>query len=176
MRAYCNKAEDNFITYHSIREKIINNVREWEQLNPEKRKEYTIKYYKTEKGHRKRLAQQKRYREKRKLIKENEKLKNDKMELLKKVDILQQENQQLKDKIKQYEDPEDMTLMFMWCEDKAKDKIKELEHNWNELKKWLKEEEKEYRKDVYPGEYGLIIGTMLRVLNKMQELEEASNE
>ena len=77
--------EDNFITYHSSREKIIENVRDWEKLNPEKRKEYTIKYYKTEKGHRKRLAQQKRYREKKKLIKENEKL--------------QQENKQLKDRI-----------------------------------------------------------------------------
>lgn len=85
MRATCNKKEDNFITYHSSREKIIENVRDWEKLNPEKRKEYTIKYYKTEKGHRKRLAQQKRYREKKKLIKENEKL--------------QQENKQLKDRI-----------------------------------------------------------------------------
>lgn len=97
MRACCNKKEDNFITYHSNREKEIERVREWEKENPEKRKEYTIKYYKTEKGHRKRLAQQKRYREKKKLIKENEKLKNDKMELLKKIDNLQQENNQLKE-------------------------------------------------------------------------------
>lgn len=95
MRACCNKKEDNFITYHSNREKIIENTREWEKLNPEKRKEYTIKYYKTEKGHRKRLAQQKRYREKKKLIKENEKLKNDKMELLQKIDKLEQKNLQL---------------------------------------------------------------------------------
>ena len=99
MRACCDKKEDNFITYHSTREKIINDVREWEKLNPEKRKEYTIKYYKTEKGHRKRLAQQKRYREKKKLINENEKLKNDKMNLIKKIDDLQQENQKLKDRI-----------------------------------------------------------------------------
>lgn len=99
MRAFCNKQEDNFITYHSNREKTIENVRDWEKLNPETRKEYTINYYKTEKGHRKRLAQQKRYREKRKLIKENEKLKNDKMELLKKMDQLQQVNQQQKEKI-----------------------------------------------------------------------------
>ena len=75
MRACCNKKEDNFITYHQNREIEIDRVREWEKLNPEKRKEYTIKYYKTERGHRKRLAQQKRYREKQKLIKENEKLK-----------------------------------------------------------------------------------------------------
>lgn len=86
MRKCCNKKEDNFITYHQNREKEIERVREWESLNPEKRKEYTIKYYKTEKGHRKRLAQQKRYREKKKLIKENEKLKKDKMELLTRID------------------------------------------------------------------------------------------
>lgn len=51
-----------------------------------------------------------------------------------------------------------------------------LQHNWNELKKWIKEEEQEYRKDSYSGEYGWIIGTMVRVLNKMQELEGVSNE
>ena len=38
----------------------------------------------------------------------------------------QQENQKLKEKIKTYEDPEDLTLMFMYCDEKAKDKIKEL--------------------------------------------------
>lgn len=40
---------------------------------------------------------------------------------------LQQENQELKSKIKTYEDPEDLTLMFMYCDEKAKDKIQELE-------------------------------------------------
>ena len=39
---------------------------------------------------------------------------------------LQQENQELKEKIKTYEDPEDLTLMFMYCDEKAKDKIREL--------------------------------------------------
>lgn len=43
------------------------------------------------------------------------------------VKNLQQENQQLKAKIKTYEEPEDLTLMFMYCNEKAKDKIKELE-------------------------------------------------
>lgn len=43
------------------------------------------------------------------------------------VKNLQQENQKLKAKIKTYEDPEDLTLMFMYCNEKAKDKIKELE-------------------------------------------------
>ena len=54
-------------------------------------------------------------------------------------------------------------------------KYHELEHNWNELKKWLEEEKQEYRKDSYSGEYGWIIGTMVRVLFKMQELEEGGN-
>lgn len=45
---------------------------------------------------------------------------------------LQQENQELKSKIKTYEDPEDLTLMFMYCNEKAKDKIQELEEqNFN---------------------------------------------
>lgn len=40
--------------------------------------------------------------------------------------LLKKKNDQLKDKIKTYQDPEDLTLMFMYCEEKAKDKIKEL--------------------------------------------------
>ena len=41
---------------------------------------------------------------------------------------LEQENKELKERINTYENPEDLTLMFMYCEEKAKDKIKEL-HN-----------------------------------------------
>lgn len=37
-----------------------------------------------------------------------------------------QENQQLKEQIKQYTDTDDLTLMYMYCNEKAKDKIKEL--------------------------------------------------
>lgn len=42
---------------------------------------------------------------------------------------LQQKVNQLETKINTYENPEDMTLMFMWCDEKAKDKIKQLETN-----------------------------------------------
>ena len=58
-----------------------------------------------------------------------------------KVDItsqnrkLHKENKQLKAKIKTYEDPEDLTLMFMYCDEKAKDKIQELEKQLEELEK-----------------------------------------
>lgn len=47
---------------------------------------------------------------------------------------LQQENQELKAKIKTYEDPDDLTLMFMYCDEKAKDKIKELKKQLEEYK------------------------------------------
>ena len=43
------------------------------------------------------------------------------------------ENEELRKKIKKYEDPEDLTLMFMYCDLKAKDTIKELEQEVKEL-------------------------------------------
>lgn len=42
------------------------------------------------------------------------------------VDEIYKENQELKEKIETYEDPKDLTLMFMYCDEKAKDKIREL--------------------------------------------------
>ena len=52
----------------------------------------------------------------------------DKLKALKELSEREyQENQQLKEKKKTYEDPEDLTLMFMYCNEKAKDKIQELE-------------------------------------------------
>lgn len=41
-------------------------------------------------------------------------------------DNLQQENNQLKEKLDKYENPEDMTLMMMWATDKVKDENKQL--------------------------------------------------
>lgn len=38
------------------------------------------------------------------------------------------ERDELKEKIDTYENPKDLTLMFMYCDEKAKDKIKELEN------------------------------------------------
>ena len=40
--------------------------------------------------------------------------------------FFKEENRRLKDKINTYENPEDLTLMFMYCDEKAKDKIKQL--------------------------------------------------
>lgn len=49
----------------------------------------------------------------------------------------EQEIERLNKKIEQYENPEDMTLMFMWCDEKAKDEIKRLNNIINELKKGI---------------------------------------
>lgn len=57
-------------------------------------------------------------------------------------DKLQQENNQLKDKINTYEDPEDLTLMFMYCDEKAKDKIKGLKEVIEEVRERSKFERK----------------------------------
>ena len=47
---------------------------------------------------------------------------------------LQQENERLKEKINSYESPEDLTLMFMYCDEKAKDKIKESQEENQQLR------------------------------------------
>ena len=47
------------------------------------------------------------------------------------------ENQQLKEKINTYENPEDLTLMFMYCDEKAKDKIKQLKEVIEEVRECI---------------------------------------
>jgi len=55
---------------------------------------------------------------------------------------LEQENQQLKERINAYENPEDLTLMFMYCDEQAKDKIKLYEQVLDEIILQLKVERK----------------------------------
>lgn len=55
---------------------------------------------------------------------------------------LEQENQQLKERINAYENPEDLTLMFMYCDEQAKDKIKLYEQVLDEIILRLKVERK----------------------------------
>lgn len=66
--------------------------------------------------------------------------------------LLEKENQKLKDRLNTYENPEDLTLMFMYCDEKAKNKIKELQKQLEEkivsemkLKDELFNERKEYQ-------------------------------
>ena len=62
---------------------------------------------------------------------------NENLSLEKRVDCieyinnLQQENKELKERINTYENPEDLTLFYMWLDEKAKDKIKELKDRIN---------------------------------------------
>lgn len=42
------------------------------------------------------------------------------------MQVLLRENQELKEKLDKYENPEDMTLFAMWCTEKVKDENKEL--------------------------------------------------
>lgn len=53
---------------------------------------------------------------------------------------LEQKNEELQERIKKYEDPEDLTLMFMYCDEKAKDKIKELKERINKAIEYIKNE------------------------------------
>lgn len=48
----------------------------------------------------------------------------------------------LQDKIKQYEDPEDLTLFHMWLDEKAKDKMKQLQDRIKELEQINEEHRK----------------------------------
>ena len=50
---------------------------------------------------------------------------------------VQQKNQQLKEQLNKYTDPKDLTLMFMYCDEKAKDKIKCLEQQNQQLKEHI---------------------------------------
>ena len=61
-----------------------------------------------------------------------------------KIDLFK-ENQQLKEKINTYENPEDLTLMFMYCNEKAKDKIKELQATNESLTSLVNSCQKEIR-------------------------------
>lgn len=48
-----------------------------------------------------------------------------------------QEIERLNKKIEQYENPEDMTLMYMWCDEKAKDEIKRLNNIIKEVRELI---------------------------------------
>ena len=77
---------------------------------------------------------------------------------------LLEEIERLNKKIEQYENPEDMTLMFMWCDEKAKDEIKRLNNIINELERYINEE---YIYD----ELGMKIFDASKLQDKLQELK-----
>ena len=59
-------------------------------------------------------------------------------EIAKNIKDILEENQQLKEQLNKYTDPKDLTLMFMYCDEKAKDKIKCLEQENQKYKETIK--------------------------------------
>ena len=85
--------------------------------------------------------------------------------LMKRIIEIQQENQQLKEKINTYENPEDLTLMFMYCDEKAKDKIKQLKEIIEEVREYIDKEMFDY----------LETPELLQILDKVGDIDEKKN-
>ena len=88
------------------------------------------------------------------------------------------ENAELENKLNQYENPDDLTLFYMWLDTKAKDKIKQLQEEnkrlniiINELEKWLR-----HKKDIYKTKTGIenniAHSFSIVALDKLKELKE----
>ena len=60
--------------------------------------------------------------------------------LQQKVEQLEKENEQLRTQVNTYENPDDLTLFYMWLDEKAKDKIKQLENIRKEAIKIIEED------------------------------------
>lgn len=58
--------------------------------------------------------------------------------------LMRNENEALKERLKNYENPEDLTLMFMYCDLKAKDKIKELQERIDKAIEYIHSTEYQY--------------------------------
>ena len=54
------------------------------------------------------------------------------------INKLEKDKKDLQEKINTYENPEDLTLMFMYCEEKTKDKIKELQQRIDRAEECIK--------------------------------------
>ena len=83
---------------------------------------------------------------------------------------LKQTIERLNKKIEQYENPEDMTLMFMWCDEKAKDEIKRLNNIINELEEYICAIEYDERN------YNETWQIAVRIHNKLQELKGSDKD
>lgn len=63
--------------------------------------------------------------------------------LLQKLEQLEKENEQLRTQVNAYENHDDLTLFYMWLDEKAKDKIKQLENIRKEAIKYIEKEIKD---------------------------------
>ena len=81
--------------------------------------------------------------------------------------FFKEENRRLKDKINTYENPEDLTLMFMYCDEKAKDKIKQLKEVIEEVREVVKELELHYQQ--HPTMIPSVkLNKLLQILDKVK--------
>lgn len=100
-----------------------------------------------------------------------------KEKLILKIKLLQQENKQLKDKINTYENPEDLTLMFMYCDEKAKDKIKQLKEVIEEVREEIEKSILiEGVRETGVGYYENIKVNKTKLLQILDKAKEMSNE
>ena len=82
------------------------------------------------------------------------------------IELLEKQNKDLQQRIKTYENPEDLTLMFMYCDEKAKDKIKDLQKQLEEQVKYnLMVVSDDKGRDYYKN----IIDKAIEYINKLKE-------
>lgn len=95
------------------------------------------------------------------------------------VKTLLKENQELKEKLDKYENPEDMTLMMMWCTEKVKDENEKLKEEitnlskdvdmWNAKYNDMFDENKRLKEALEAKSY-------CKYANKCDELDDCSRE
>lgn len=91
--------------------------------------------------------------------------------LQQKVEQLEKENEHLRTQVNAYENPNDLTLFYMWLDEKAKDKIKQLENIRKEAIEYIYKHIQEYDVDgtfTNLDEFDFIASpqTLLNILNK----------
>lgn len=72
---------------------------------------------------------------------------NDVDRLLDYINNLQKENERFRTQLNTYENPDDLTLFYMWLDEKAKDKMKELQQENEKLKNKIEEITKIYQNE-----------------------------
>ena len=96
--------------------------------------------------------------------------------LMKRIVEIQQENKQLKEKINTYENPEDLTLMFMYCDEKAKDKIKQLKEVIEEVRELRDQFIDENELSVWENDSLInFVNKLLQILDKAGDINEKKN-
>ena len=83
--------------------------------------------------------------------------------------FFKEENRRLKEKINTYEDPEDLTLMFMYCDEKAKDKIKQLKEVIEEVREYIEDSCYYPELENYSNMTSEEVKELLQILDKIKE-------